>query len=178
MRYIVGVMSATPKIKRPRRPVQRVADSAGRALPTAKELDLLRELGRRWGIDLPAGYRQDLRFVRAFLDVFAFDGQHNTREQILRRLRSARQLAWDGVAAEDIARKLDVPPCLGPVLRAYGIAQVPRSWRAKDDSEEHQSDQKGADDKAADEKLVDRLTQSTLAGDDSPWVEFSVSRGS
>jgi len=157
-------MAPTPKIKRPRRPVQRAADPAGNALPTARELDLVRELGRRWGLDLPAGYRQDLALVRAFLDVFALDGQRNTREQILRRLRNARQLAWDGVAAADVARKLDVPECLGPLLHAYGLSQVPRTWRVAADSEPA----------TADETLVDRLTASELSGDEAAWAEFAV----
>jgi len=175
-------MTATgPNIKRPKRsktlgqPVQRAADSAGRALPTAKELDLLRELGRRWGIDLPSGYRQDLAFVRAFLDVFAFDGARNPREQIVRRLRNARQLAWDGVAGEDIARKLDVPLCLGPVLRAYGLAQVPQSWRVQGEAEKA-APQATVHETPSQETVVDRLTEAMLDGDDSAWAEFATPR--
>jgi len=171
---------SAPKIKRTHsrqlgRPVQRAADAAGRALPTAKELDLVRELGRRWGLELPSGYRQNLPFVRAFLDVFAFDGERNPRDQIVRRLRNARQLAWDGVAGEDIARKLDVPACLGPVLRAYGLAQVPQSWRVRDD-EEKGAPQAAVHDTPGHETVVDRLTESMLAGDDSVWTEFAAPR--
>lgn len=156
-------MSPAPTTRRAKRPVRRTEGADG-ALPTAKELELTRELARRWRLDLPAGYAQDLQFVRGFLDVFALDGRRNTPEQVLRRLRNARQLAWDGLSAEEIARKLDVPGCLGPVLQVYGLAQVPRSWHADVDR----------DAAGEDEPLVDRLTEHVLAGEDQVWAEFAV----
>jgi hypothetical protein len=155
-------MKPAPKRRRAKSAVSRSHGPGGEALPTAKQIELARELARRWHLVLPEGSMQDLTFVRAFLDVFALDGRRNPPEQVLRRLRNARQLAWDGVVAEEIARKLDLPPCLGPMLHAYGLAQVPRSWRIEDGP-------------AADsETLVDRLTERMLAGEDAVWAEFAV----
>ncbi|HEX9465944.1 MAG TPA: hypothetical protein VGB82_25370 [Alphaproteobacteria bacterium] len=157
-------MNPAPKTRRAKRPVRRSERADGGLLPTTKELELAAELARRWRLDLPAGYAQDLQFVRGFLDVFALDGRRNPPEQVLRRLRNARQLAWDGMSAEEIARKLDLPGCLGPVLQAYGLAQVPRSWHT-----ESNGDAPGDD-----APLVDRLTEHVLAGEDQVWAEFAV----
>src|SRR4051794_19439854 len=85
---------------------------------TGKQLALARDLAQRWKLDLPEGRESDLAVIRAFLDAFAL-ASDNPFEQVLRRLRNARQLAWDGLTAEEIARKLELPGCLGPVLHAY-----------------------------------------------------------
>ena len=129
---------------------------------TARQVELTKELARRWRLNLPAGYTQNLPFVRAFLDAFALDGRRNPPDQVLRRLRNARQLAWDGLTPDEIARKLDVPACLGAVLHAYGLAQVPRSWTRPEEPVED------------DATLVDRLSERVLAGDDQVWAEFAV----
>lgn len=163
--HLVDMNPATGKPRRAKRAVVRERSTAGVALPTAKELELAVELARRWRLALPAGYARDLAFIRAFLDVFALDGRRNPPEQVLRRLRNARQLAWDGVGADDIARKLDVLPCLGPLLHAYGLAQVPRRWRVESENDAVDGD----------DTLVDHLTERVLAGDDGVWAEFAVS---
>src|SRR5437762_919880 len=105
------MMNKTPR----RRTVKRQQHTSGADLPTAKELTLARELATRWRLTLPKAYEGDLPFVRALLSVFALDRSTNPPELVLRRLRNARQLAWDGIGPEEIARKLDVPACLGLV---------------------------------------------------------------
>ena len=139
-----------------KRRVKRASDQTG-ALPTAKEVALVRELEARWRLELPQGYARDLPFVRGFLDVFAL-GADNPPEQVLRRLRNARQLAWDGLVGVEIARKLGVPEQLGAVLHAYGMAQVPRWWR----------------DEGGDAPLLDRLTAEALDGDTSAITALSA----
>jgi hypothetical protein len=139
--------------------VKRGQSADGGALPTAKEVALAGELAERWRLDLAKDWRNDLSFVRAFLTVFALDRRENPPEQVLRRLRVARQLAWDGATGTEIARKLDVPECLGPVLHAYGLTQVPRSWREAADVDE-------------DPPQLDRLTELSIEGDESGWQRF------
>src|SRR5256885_16263556 len=97
--------------------VRRRHTAVGAALPTAKELALLHELAARWRLGLPEGCESDLRLVRAVLDAFALSPS-NSFEQILRRLRNARPLAWDGLGGGEIAIKLELPECLRSVLHA------------------------------------------------------------
>jgi hypothetical protein len=137
-----------------RRLVKRQQEASGAVLPTAKELALARELATRWRLTLPPAFESDLPFVRAFLSVFALDRATNPPELVLRRLRNARQFAWDGLGPEEIVRKLELPDCLGPILHAYGLAQIPRFWR----TEEHDE---------AEAPLLDRLTDLALEGDDA-----------
>ncbi len=141
--------------------VKRGQAADGGALPTAKEIALAGELAQRWRLDLAKDWRSDLPLVRAFLTFFALDRRDNPPEQILRRLRVARQLAWDGATGMEIARKLDVPECLGPVLHAYGLTQVPRSWRENVDAED-------------DAPQLDRLTELSIEGDESGWQRFET----
>ncbi len=126
---------------------------------TAKQLALARELARRWKLDLSKEHEGDLAFLRAFLDAFALSAD-NPFEQVLRRLRNARQLAWDGLTGEEIARKLELPACLGAVLHAYGLAQVPRRWRSE-----------GSD---GEPPVLDRATELVLEERD-PAAELGVS---
>jgi hypothetical protein len=139
---------------RRQRPARRQQEASGADLPTAKELALAAELAARWRLTLPEAYERDLPFVRTFLSVFALDRATNPPELVLRRLRNARQFAWDGLGPEEIARKLELPDCLGPILHHYGLAQVPRFWR----TEEYDD---------AEAPLLDRLTDLALDGDEA-----------
>jgi hypothetical protein len=143
-----------------RRLVKRQQQASGTNLPTAKELALAREVATRWRLSLPATHASDLPFVRAFLSVFALDRSTNPPELVLRRLRNARQLAWDGVGPEEMSHKLDLPDCLGPILHRYGLDQVPPQWR--DDSEPEPTI----------DRLLDRLTEAALEGDE--WVQAGL----
>src|ERR1041385_3224660 len=134
--------------------VSRQQDGSGTDLPTAKELALVRELSRRWRLSLPRAYERDLPFVRAFLSVFALDRSTNPPELVLRRLRNGRQFAWDGLDADEIARKLELPECLGPILHQYGLEQIPRFWRTREND-------------GSEMPLLDRLTDLALDGDDA-----------
>jgi len=92
---------------------------------TPKQLALARELARRWHLDLPLSRESDLAFIRAFLDAFALSSD-NPFEAVLRTLRNARQLAGDGIAGDEIARKLMLPVCLAPVLESLEPHAVDR----------------------------------------------------
>jgi hypothetical protein len=137
-----------------RRSVKRAQTASGAILPTVKELALVRELATRLKLALPDTYEHDLPFVRAFLSVFALDRATNPPELVLRRLRNARQLAWDGLAPDEVASKLELPVCLGPILHRYGLDQVPRRWHD------------GSEPEPTIDMLLDRLTEAVLDGDE------------
>jgi hypothetical protein len=152
-------MNTPQKAKRCRR--KKEAPVTGVAAPTTAQVALMGELARRWRFDLPRGYTRDLDFVRAFLDVFALDRKRNPPEQVLRRLRVARAMAFDGATAEEIVRKLDVPACLASVIYDYAKAQVPRRWA----------------DKAGDDGTkppLDVLSERAIEDDDSVWKELEA----
>ena len=96
------------KTKR-RKPVKRATDRAGIALPTRRELDFVRLIAGYLRFRLPEDFERDLRYVRTFLDTFAYKRSGPVfKSDVQRRCAIARQFAYEGRPLTDYAEKLGV----------------------------------------------------------------------
>lgn len=75
--------------------------------PTAAQVALARTVAARHEIDLPEGVTGDGAWMRAFLDVFAYDPE--TEEGVFRRVRNLIQWAREGRTPAEMAHKLGLP---------------------------------------------------------------------
>jgi len=147
--------------------VKRGSGADGAELPTRKEKNLVHRIARYWELVLPSDWRENLPFVKCFLDVFRFR-RDNRPKDVYRRLHVAREHAWRGFGPMEIARKLDVDSRLGALFYAYGIANAPSSW----------STQKRLPDDFLDEEpppplpLLDRIAVMQEAEEDLVWDEI------
>lgn len=121
------------KTKR-RKPVKRATDRAGIALPTRRELDFVRLIAGYLRFRLPEDFERDLRYVRTFLDTFAYKRSGPVfKSDVQRRCAIARQFAYEGRPLTDYAEKLGVTMEQAALLEKFGQQKARTRWRAADD---------------------------------------------
>ncbi|HEX6979033.1 MAG TPA: hypothetical protein VF342_07015 [Alphaproteobacteria bacterium] len=120
------------KTKR-RKPVKRATDRAGIALPTRRELDFVRLIAGYLRFRLPEDFERDLRYVRTFLDTFAYARSGPVfKSDVQRRCAIARQFAYEGRPLTDYAEKLGVTTEQAALLETFGQQKAQTRWRADD----------------------------------------------